>query len=233
MEEELVARILKLENELKSTKYLVIFLILMFIVLAYQYISVQRKNQLSVDLVRTRGLVIQDEKGRDFMLFGSPIPYSEQRKRADLREGFLMMDENGNDRLLVGKLGTLQRDGQLYERTDQGWGFLVNDRYGNERGGMGMLDSLNSMMLGLNYPGREGIMLVTEPDHAFMVIHADTREDHSERIVLDYKKNTKETSVIQLSARETGDRITLRTVGQEKPSLEYVKKDGSRNDLFQ
>lgn len=41
MEEELVNRIIKLENELKSTKYLVVFLILMFIVLSYQYISVK------------------------------------------------------------------------------------------------------------------------------------------------------------------------------------------------
>lgn len=233
MEEELVQRILKLENELKSTKYLTIFLILMFMVLAYQYISVQRKNQLSVDLIRTRGLIIQDEKGRDFVLMGKPIPYSEERKRTDLTEGFLMMDENGIDRLFVGKQGALQRDGQLFDRIDQGWGILVNDQHGNERGAMGMLDSLNSMMLGLYYPGREGIMLVTEPDHAFMVIHADKQEDHSERILLEHERNKKEKSVIQLSDQEASDRIILRAVSQEEPSLEYVKRNGSRNDLFQ
>jgi hypothetical protein len=233
MEEELVNRIRKLENELKSTKYLVIFLILMFIILAFQYITVQQKNQLTVNLVRTRGLILQDEKGRDRILMGNPLPYSELRKRTDKRAGLLMMDEMGNDRLFIGKQGALQVKGKLYNRIDQGWGFLVNDQHGNERGGLGMLDSLNSMVLGLNYPGREGIMIVAEPDHAFMAIHSDSEDHPSERMVFSCKRNAIEKTEIKISDQEGDDRIILQTASEDEPHLVYRKKNGLIKDLFQ
>jgi hypothetical protein len=233
MEEELVNRILKLENELKSTKYLVVFLILMFIVLAYQYISIQQKGQLSVDLIRTRGLILQDEMGREVMLVGKPIPFSEQRRRTDVREGLLMIDENGHDRLFIGKQGALQVEGKLFNRNDKRWGFLLNDENGNERGSFTMLDSINSMMIGLNYPGREGILLVTEPDHAFMAIHADTGEKPRERMTLSYQRNADEKTQIKISDHEVDDRIIIQTVNDKDPLLEYRKKNGSKNDLFQ
>ncbi len=233
MEEELIKRILKLENELKSTKYLVIFLILMFMVLAYQYISVRQENQLTVELIRTRGLILQDDTGRDVMLMGDPIPYSEHRRRTDNREGLLVMDEAGQDRLFIGKQGSIQVEGKLFNRIDEGWGFLVNDQNGNERGGFGMLDSLNSMVMGLNYPGGEGIMLVTEPDHAFMVIHSDTEDIPKERLILSHERNTVEKTLIKISDHEADDRIIIRAISDEDPQLEYRKRSNIKNDLFQ
>lgn len=233
MEEKLVNRILKLENELKSTKYLVVFLILMFIVLSYQYISVQQKSQLSVDLIRTRGLIIQDEMGREVMMVGKPIPFSSQRKRTDAREGLLMIDENGNDRLFIGKQGPHQVEGKRFNRIDERWGFLVNDENGNERGGFGMLDSLNSMVMGLNYPGGEGIMLVTEPAHAYMVIHSDTEGIPKERLILSHEMNTVEKTLIKISDHEADDRIIIRAISEKDPQLEYRKRSNIKNDLFQ
>jgi hypothetical protein len=232
MEEELIKRILKLENELKSTKYLVIFLIMMFIVLAYQYITVRQKDQLSVELIRTRGLILQDENGRDVMLMGYPVPYSKQRKRTDGLEGLLWMDVHGNDRLFMGSQGSLQVNGELYSRIDAGWGFLVNDQLGNERGGFGILDSLNSMVLGLNYPAGEGIVMVTEPDHAFMVFNADTDSSPRERIVLSHTGNGEEKTLIRLGDNLTDDRILICTARGEDPALEYLKRNGIKNNLF-
>lgn len=232
MEEELINRILKLENELKSTKYLVIFLILMFIVLAFQYITVQQKNQLSVELIRTKGLILQDENGRDVMLMGYPVPYSGQRKRTDELEGILMMDVQGNDRLFMGKEGTFLVDGELFNRIDEGWGLLVNDQNGNERGGFGILDSLNAVVMGMNYPAGEGIMLVTEPEHAFILINSDTDEIPRERIVLSHEKNEEET-LIKLSDGEASERILIQAITGKNPAFEYLKKNGMKNQLFQ
>jgi hypothetical protein len=232
MEEELMDRIYKLENELKSTKYLVIFLILMFIILAYQYISVQQKNTISVEMVRTRGLVIQDQKGNDVILMGYPIPYSEARKRTDPVDGFLMVDKNGTDRLFMGKAGALQVNGELFNRIDQGWGFMVNDSRGNERGHFSMLDSLNSIILGMDYPTGEGIMVVAQPDNAFIVINADTSGTARERIILRHEMNGTEENFIKIGNEQSKGRVIIRASDMEDPSLIYRKMDGTENDLL-
>jgi hypothetical protein len=211
MEEELVERILRLEKELKSTKYLVIFLILMFIMLAYQYITVQQKNAISVDLVRTRGLIIGDRNDKDAILMGFPIPSSEERKRTDPLDGLLMLDKNGHDRLFVGREKTMQVNDKMFNRTDQGWGFIVNDGRGNERGNFSMLDSLNSMVLGLDYPSGEGIMMVTQPESAFIVINSDTNAPGRERIVLMNEQNGREETYVRIGKENDKGTLYLRT----------------------
>ena len=210
MEEELVERILRLEKELKSTKYLVIFLILMFIMLAYQYISVQQKNTISVDLVRTRALIIEDRNNKDAILMGFPIPSSEERKRTDPLDGFLMLDKNGHDRLFVGREETMQVNDKMFNRIDQGWGFIVNDGRGNERGNFSMLDSLNSIVLGLDYPSGEGIMMVTQPESAFIVINSDTNGQGRERIVLMNERNGREETYVRIGKENDKGTLYLR-----------------------
>lgn len=211
MEEELVERILRLEKELKSTKYLVIFLILMFIMLAYQYVTVQQKNAISVDLVRTRALIIGDRNDKDAILMGFPIPSSEERKRTDPLDGFLMLDENGHDRLFVGREETMQVNDKMFNRTDQGWGFIVNDGRGNERGNFSMLDSLNSIVLGLDYQSGEGIMMVTQPESAFIVINSDTNGPGRERIVLMNERNGHEETYVRIGKENDKGTLYLRT----------------------
>jgi hypothetical protein len=233
MMEELTNRLLKLEKELKSTKYLVLFLILMFIILAYQYITVQQKSMITVDLIRTRGLIVQDQFGNDVMLLGSPVPFTKTRKRTDPLAGLLMMDQNGRDRLFLGKEGALQVDGKLFNRIDEGWGFLVNDKNGNERGGFGILDSLNSVILGLDYPGGEAIMLVAKPKNAFILINSDTVEYPRERIVLWHENSAGENTFIKMGDKKADDRIIVRTGSNREPSLEFHKTNGTKYDLLE
>jgi len=232
MEEELIDRIQKVEKELKSTKYLVVFLILMFVVLAYQYITVQQKNQLSVDLVKTRGLIIQDKYGKDIMLMGAPIPSTKARRRTDPLKGFLMLDGNGKDRLFMGQEGSIQVNGNLFNRIDKGWGFLVNGKNGNERGGFGILDSLNSMVLSMNYPSGEAIMMVAEPMNAFVQIKSDSGEYQRERILLSHQRNEYERTFIKLGDNSADERILIQAIEDREPSLEYLKRDGIKKDLL-
>jgi hypothetical protein len=210
MDEELIERILRLEKELKSTKYLVIFLILMFIILAWQYISVQQKNAISVDMVRTRGLIIKGRDGKDAVLMGYPLPLSETRKRTDPLDGFLMLDQYGNDRLFVGKEGALQNNDKMFNRIDQGWGFLVNDGRGNERGNFSILDSMNSVILGLDYPTGEGIMMVAQPGSAFLVINADTSGPERERIILMNELDGREETYVRIGNGKNNDPLILK-----------------------
>jgi hypothetical protein len=233
MEEELTGRIVKLEKELKSAKYLVIFLILMFIVLAYQFITVQQKSRISVDLVQTRGLIIQDKYGNDILLMGSPLPYSQGRKRTEPSSGMVLMDSNGNDRLFLGQTGSLQIGGSLYSRISDGWGLLVNDSNGDERAVFGILDSLNSMVLGLNYPESEAIKLVSQPTSAFIQINSDSEDYPGERILLLHERGDKERSIIRMGDNEIDDKILIKTSSGIDPSLEFHKKDGSKINLLE
>jgi hypothetical protein len=80
------------------------------------------------DLVRTRGIVVVDDQGRERILIGAPIPKAKNRVRTDLdrfkasafgqrfkgtdykwfqglnhdTEGMVVLDENGVDRLAIG-----------------------------------------------------------------------------------------------------------------------------------
>lgn len=210
MEEELLERIQRLEKELKSTKYLIIFFILMFIMLAYQYITIQQKKIVSADMVHTKGLVIRDSDGQDVMLMGYPVPYSEDRKREDVMDGVLILDGNGNDRLFMGREGAVQVGGQTFSRIDNGWGFLVNDQGGNERGNFSMLDSLNAMVMGMDYPAGEGLMMAVQPGGAFLVINADTTGIARERIILRHERNGKEETFISVGNPDKKEPLILR-----------------------
>lgn len=167
------------------------------------------------------------------MLVEKPIPFSTQRRRTDVREGFLMIDENGRDRLFIGKQGAFQVEGKRFNRIDERWGFLVIDKNGYERGGLGMLGSLKSMVMGLNYPGGEGIMLVTEPAHAFRMIHSDTLDIPKERLILSHDRNTVEKTLITISDHEMDERTIIRAISDEDPQLEYRKRSNLKSDLFQ
>jgi hypothetical protein len=114
------------------------------------------------DILRTRGIIIEDSAGRDRILIGAPFPASPHRVRTDSTlarkawagnfdnpdqymqwyrdyyhggTGILVMNEEGFDRVLVGdKLA----DPNIGKRMFEPAGILWNDRMGFERGGAGV-----------------------------------------------------------------------------------------------
>lgn len=114
------------------------------------------------DVIRTQGIVITDEQGRDRILIGAPIPASRQRVRTDLEkvkevwaarmggdsymenytanlyhgvEGILFLNEEGFDKLI---LGEKMPDPNTGKRLVDAAGFTFNDDRGFERGGLGV-----------------------------------------------------------------------------------------------
>ena len=137
------------------------------------------------DVLRTRGIIVEDEAGRARILIGAPIPVVGERIRTDTAKaraawgeqmggdrymnyyrnyrhavhGMLVLDENGFDRLAI---GDSTPDPNIGPRIGPATGIEINDARGFERSGYGLLnvDGSYRVVLGLDGAnGREGIAL--------------------------------------------------------------------------
>src|SRR5216683_1201796 len=71
----------------------------------------------SPEILRARGLVIEDSQGRPRVLLGAPFPKVPDRKRQD--EGstaIVFLGEDGSDRLIVGEGIDPQINGKVYPK---------------------------------------------------------------------------------------------------------------------
>lgn len=138
------------------------------------------------DVLRVRGLVIEDEAGRERILIGAPVPEAANRVRTDtarLRElwgpehpdieaymdsyqdynhganGLVILNEDGFDRLILGEDGPDPHSGR---RIAPVTGLLVHDRSGFERGGFGVFPAENGdlVALGLDTSRGEALSLI-------------------------------------------------------------------------
>lgn len=148
-------------------------------------------NQVETnDIIRTKGIVIEDEMGKARILIGAPIPYVDHRIRTDTNKvkelwgktfpdswfdmykneynhetnGILILDENGHDRIVM---GNPVPDLYFGKRIGPATGLIINDEKGQERTGYGILNvnGTNRVTLGLdNAKGTEGIILTLNDD---------------------------------------------------------------------
>lgn len=137
-------------------------------------------------VLRTRGIIVEDEAGRERVLIGAPIPAAANRARTNDRRvrelwasrypnqdqymalykgyqhstnGILILDESGVDRVAI---GDPVPDATRGKRIGPGTGMVINDDRGLERSGYGLLkvDGKNRMVLGLDREGgAEGLTL--------------------------------------------------------------------------
>ncbi len=102
----------------------------------------------SQQVLRLKGLVIEDEQGRARILLGSPFPAVTDRKRQDATtSAMVFLDEQGHDRFALGEKMAPQIEGAVpanYRSPGKGYGLTLFDPSGNERGEMGFLSSGNN-----------------------------------------------------------------------------------------
>lgn len=142
------------------------------------------------EVLRTRGIVVEDAQGRDRILIGTPIPLSADRVRTDLarvekewaqrmggetymqayREydndvgGILLLNEQGFDKLM---LADHTPDPNTGKRLVENSGLTWNDDGGFELGGVGCgktADGKYRVMLGLDDPQGEAVHLFVLED---------------------------------------------------------------------
>lgn len=151
------------------------------------------------DIIRAKGIVIEDSRGKDRILIGAPIPFSPDRVRTDtarVREnwasrvfpknpgqfmeyyksyyhstdGIVIMNEKGFDRVL---LGDKLADANTGKRNFEAAGISWNDREGFELGGAGVNttdDGQSRGVIGLDDKDGEALHIVTIEDGTKAII---------------------------------------------------------------
>ncbi len=189
METSLDIRIQKLERRYRQMKQA--FTVLMPAFIALLGIAFSRTD--TFDIIRAKGIILEDSLGRDRILIGSPVPYSKDRVRLDTAlvrkywaskvipgnpdeymgyyrtyrnksEGIVVMNEQGFDRVL---LGDRLADANTGRRMFEAAGILWNDRQGFELGGAGVNtteEGLARTAFGLDNSEGEAIHMVAMED---------------------------------------------------------------------
>ena len=170
-----------LKKEIGRLRVCVAFLGAAMLVLMCTGFSKQERHD---DVLRVRGLIIEDDQGRERILIGSPIPAAKNRVRTDLNRvreiwgkrfpekymewyrGYqndmsrlLILDANGFDRVAV---GDPVPDPNVGKRIAPSRGLVINDEEGFERSGYGLLKVENQyrVVLGMDSAqGQEGASL--------------------------------------------------------------------------
>ncbi len=176
----------RLKKQIRRLRVCVAFLGAAVLVLIGTVFSTLEKH---ADVLRARGLIIEDDQGRERILIGSPIPAAKNRVRTDLNRvreiwgkkfpekymewyrgyqndmsGLLILDANGFDQVAV---GDPVPDPNVGKRIAPSRGLVINDEEGFERSGYGLLKVENHyrVVLGMdNAQGQEGATLFLMDD---------------------------------------------------------------------
>lgn len=195
MENQILEKMYMLEHQysrLKRFNYILIFVFIIFL-FSFGFTTVKK-----FDVIRAKGIIIEDAQGKDRILIGAPVPFSKNRVRTDTAKvrkhwasqfgnpdqymgwyskykhssnGIVFMNERGFDEVLVGEdLADANVGVRMYKIS----GLLVNNKEGWERIGAGV----NTLENGKT---RQGFGVDDESGEA---MHMITFEDGSKAIIL-------------------------------------------------
>ena len=122
-------------------------------------------------VLRVRGIIVEDTKGRPRIMLGAPVAKVAGRKDQEDIYGLIVVGENGTDRVIVSyPLPGPQREGEA------AGGVLLNDARGGERGGYVAADN-GEVVLTLDGTKDEAIKLGVDPTKPVSWIAMNDFED--------------------------------------------------------
>ena len=175
------------------------------------------------EVLRARGLVLEDERGQARLLLGAPLPAVDERLRKDPASGLVLLDEAGHDRLQLGLVGGPQMGGVVQTRLSPATGLAVCDATGDERCGFGVMEN-GRAVLGLDAPAGEGVMLFVAPDldSNGLIVNTHSGDQTVQRISLSAGSKDAALSVSDAGGKP---RAALR-VGADGARLESLDEEG-------
>lgn len=189
MDKEILHKIQHLENRYNNLKRIFLGFICITLIPLF-FLGFSQNEKFGV--IRVKGIVVEDGKGRDRILIGAPIPHSKDRVRTDSMkvrkywsknfeemenqymewykkykhdsEGIVIMNEEGFDRVLLGdKLSDPNTGQRMFEFA----GILWNDKQGWELGGAGVNTTKNGKsrsIIGVDSEEGEAVYLIALED---------------------------------------------------------------------
>lgn len=137
------------------------------------------------DVLRLKGLIIEDAQGRPRILLGAPTPTIAGRVRNEPVDGFVLLGPNAKDRIVISYPGyEPQVQGKIGRRTVAlpSAGLVLNDSAGNERAGFGVSDDGSRVTLGLDYADRDALGLIVSPGFSGFVAFARAGERNDQAV---------------------------------------------------
>lgn len=179
-------------------------------------------------IIRTKGLIIEDADGNPRILLGAPFPQVEARKRQDQTTGFVLMDENGVDRVTIGSPTLVpQIKGQVVDRISGQAGIVVNDKNGDEKTGYGVLDT-GQVVLGMDYPGQEALVLYVDPNgYTGIIINGQKKPPYHQRVFLGTNNKEGQDHGVLVINDNMGTARTMHSLTEGKTSWKAFDKDGN------
>lgn len=189
METEHIKKLNNIEKRFKRLQMIFIAFVMVTVssIVTFGFAKPERFN-----IIRAKGIVIEDQNGKDRILIGAPIPFSKDRVRTDTTkvrkywgknyedmenqymewyknykhnaEGIVIMNEEGFDRVL---LGDKLADPNIGQRMFEVAGMLWNDKQGWELGGAGVnttKDGKSRSIMGVDSKDGEAVHLVALED---------------------------------------------------------------------
>ncbi len=184
------------EQLTRTIRWLQVYAALMTVALAVLFV---RSGTPPDGVLRVRGLVIEDDAGRERILIGAPVPEAANRVRTDTARvrqiwgprfsdrymgyyqdydhaanGIVILSEDGFDRVV---LGDPVPDPNIGKRIGPSTGLVINDVQGFERTGYGIIYANDSWNVGLSLDSDRGEGLILALDKDGMVVVVGDGED--------------------------------------------------------
>lgn len=165
--------------EAKATRLRILCLSQLALVIVVCFVAgyngtVQAKS--TNNILRVRGLVIEDAEGKSRILIGAPFPKVQERYRQDsTTTAIVFLDPQGHDRLTLGEEPEPQVGGKVIataHRIAPGFGVVIHDGEGNERGAYGWLANGRALIT-LDRPGLDAWAAVVDDKTGFAGIRIE------------------------------------------------------------
>jgi hypothetical protein len=141
------------------------------------------------DVIRARGIIIEDHEGRERIVLGAPIANASSDARLGATVGLVVLDSTGRLNVALGRNTPLiLSDGRSGERIATAAGVTIYDpRNGHERGGMGaFMDGRANVCLDYDTRSKEAVCLAVAPrdQYAAVLLNGTPGEDVFDRAVM-------------------------------------------------
>jgi hypothetical protein len=221
-------RVGNLERKVNGLRTLCLMQLCLLMAFAFWSFAASRvRAQNSPEVLRTRGLVIEDSQGHPRILLGAPFPRVQERKRQDATtEAIVFLDEKGNDRLILGEGPDPRANGKIGHRVAQGFGTFIHDTNGNERGGFSWLAN-GRAVISLDRPDQDAWAAVVDDNNgsAYMVTYY--APDVSGRNTTGIFTGTQGShAFFHLKDTKDADRAVLQVADDGKPSFQIFDNAG-------